>query len=199
MFILYVHIDGVLCVLFSNTDSTNTADFPVDWTFPRVYWAKWVFHGWHFVRNLVSVFHVFSVLGVCATIIYDEWIAKIEQTCEKIYFIMVKVSLFTLLGFPLLQTMSNYLIDDLKEESYLLPTPATYVFAINLSGKTDLLIRIFSILFLKTTIRLAYTDWIFSGFDHRSNGHHLHTAFSDYDHELISWVVHAIYRISWRC
>lgn len=47
--------------------------------------------------------------------------------CEKIHFFMVKVSFVGIVMFPLLTTALNYFVGDLKEDSYLLPTPATYV------------------------------------------------------------------------
>lgn len=67
------------------------------------------------------------LLGVNSRTMYNELNEKIERMCGKIYFFMFKISLAGLVLLPFLQSTVNYSILGLKEESFLLPTPVTYV------------------------------------------------------------------------
>lgn len=70
---------------------------------------------------------LYIMLGVHSRIKYDELNENNERISEKIYFYMVKMSLVGFLLSPLLTTVTNYYVLDLKEESFLLPAPLTYV------------------------------------------------------------------------
>lgn len=117
--------------------------------------------------------------------------------CEKIHFFMVKVSFVGIVMFPLLTTALNYFVGDLKEDSYLLPTPATYVSGCR-SCSNCTVICVFLIPFLKATIQLAYAVWILAGNDLRRCGHFVYAAHSDNDHMLFGCIMSIVCRISQR-
>lgn len=125
-----------------------------------------------FVWKKISWVFFSVALGVDSRSTYIELNAKIEQMCEKIYFFMVKVPRTGMVLFPLLTTITNYFILDLKDESYILPTPLMYVtctlyssYDLHSNGENHQFIRLFLFPFLKATFQLAYTIWIFIGID----------------------------------
>lgn len=58
---------------------------------------------------------------------YLELNEKIERMSKVVYSIFVEASVVGLLLPPLLITLVNYFIYDLKSESFALPTPVMYV------------------------------------------------------------------------
>lgn len=84
-------------------------------------------------RSYVSLFVFFRltkslfILGIHSQIIYNEMNEKIERISKLVYTIFVEASIVGLVLPPLLITLVNYFIYDLKDESYFLPTPVKYV------------------------------------------------------------------------
>lgn len=58
---------------------------------------------------------------------YNELNQNVERICEGIYFFVVEVSFVGIVLSPLATTVVNYFFGDMKEDSYLLPTPLMYV------------------------------------------------------------------------
>lgn len=58
---------------------------------------------------------------------YNEINEKIERTSKLVYTIFVEASIVGLIVPPIIITLVNYFIYDLKEQSYFLPTPVMYV------------------------------------------------------------------------
>lgn len=134
---------------------------------------------------------------------HNELNENVERLCGKIYFFVVKVSFVGLVLIPLVTTILNYLVGDMNEESYALPSPITYVsrlcYAINSNGGKRLFFysSVFDSL-LKDAIRLAYTVRIYFGDHLRRCGHYLCTALSDSDRMLFRCIMPNDCRISSR-
>lgn len=66
------------------------------------------------------------LIGIHSRIMYNEMNEKIERISKLVYSIFVEASIAGLVVPPLLITLVNYFIYDLKEDSYFLPTPVLY-------------------------------------------------------------------------
>lgn len=96
-------------------------------------------------------------LGENSKIMYNECNENVERMCNRIYFVVVKMSFVGIILFPLVATVVSYFAGDLKEESYALPTPVTCVSSCEL-------IQIFIYSF--ECFRFAFEDYHSTGVHH---------------------------------